>query len=240
MFYPYLAGLIDGDGCLYEYKRKNTSNKERGIFIANTYKPVLRYCQNCFGGHVRQCTPTKNVKYNQKPIYRWIVTHQLALQVIPQIMPYLQEKYDKAQLIWPECNQIEQKEITKKEWTKYIAGFFDAEGCIHITKKIRDKKEYYCLAVTLVNTYKPIIEKIAVYYEKPIYIKKDKRNKKYKTLYLVNFINRQAKRVLKDILPYLIIKKKKAEIAMEFPSRKHASQEEQRQFRNLINEKARR
>ncbi|RLA91572.1 MAG: hypothetical protein DRG20_00915 [Deltaproteobacteria bacterium] len=225
MFYPYLAGLIDGDGCFY---------KEHGgrIRIGNLHRGIIKLLHKKFGGSFCKSKTTYKGKILNN-FYYWMVCAKEAEFVIEKVMPFLQEKYIEAQYIWPQYNWIEQKNMTEREWHSYIAGFVDAEGSIYVANT-----DTYKLFVTISNTYEPIIEKIASYYEESVY---DRELKSKKIIYKVSFINQKAKRILKDIEPFLIVKKREARYALQFPlgrSGKKLSDkilEKRKQIKNLIN-----
>lgn len=101
----------------------------------------------------------------------------------------------------------------------YIAGFFDAEGSIHIFNNAGRSKY---LGVSITNTNKKVLEKIHSFIGLG-YIVKSKRNAEsikqdYKVCYKLRLSTRDAAKFLKSLLPYLIIKKRQAKLAIKFQS----------------------
>lgn len=107
----------------------------------------------------------------------------------------------------------------------YIAGLFDGEGSISICKFRSHNSDYVCphyiLSVTCTNTNKEIIEWL---YEK-IGSSKQMRKREWgksnwKTSYSWMASANKAVVVLKNIYPYLRIKKAQAKLAIEFQENK--------------------
>ena len=89
----------------------------------------------------------------------------------------------------------------------YIAGFFDGEGCIQIN--MRTSGSCYCY-VTMAQKY--VLE--------PLYICEkywggSLREQKCGTM-VWHCSTRKAEKFLKDIYPYLIVKKSQAEVVFDF------------------------
>jgi LAGLIDADG DNA endonuclease family protein len=105
----------------------------------------------------------------------------------------------------------------------YIAGFFDGEGSICITSS---KKERYVLNVCLVQTNREILEwiKLVLDCKGIIYSRSRAGSLGKKVCYVLQWPNASAGAVLRKMLPYLRVKKGKAQIAIEFQetmTRKH-------------------
>jgi excisionase family DNA binding protein len=95
----------------------------------------------------------------------------------------------------------------------YIAGLFDGEGSISITH--RKQWNYFYLGITISNTYLPVVERVQQLLGGSIGGKRYK-NPKYKIGYWWRIDCRQAGQVLEMLLPYLIIKRQKAIVAIKF------------------------
>ncbi len=102
----------------------------------------------------------------------------------------------------------------------YVAGFFDGEGCVCITKthrKIRDTHEYV-LSTGIGNTYAPILyylkEEFGGYIHLNLSAKKRKAT--YKPFFQWHITGKKARCFLEKLLPYLIVKKEQAEIGIAF------------------------
>lgn len=94
--FPYAAGYIDGDGCLYAgiYKQKNSFVYEQSIQIVSVKKTVLQVFQSHFGGYIRK----KPYKPNHKDAYCWTLKGQKTIDLCNQICPFLIEKIEQANL----------------------------------------------------------------------------------------------------------------------------------------------
>ena len=100
--------------------------------------------------------------------------------------------------------------ITKEELI-YLAGFFDGEGCITISR-IRDKSGSLILMIS--NTNKTIIKLIAKWFKGDIMYIKQKDNRK--EAWTFKAYSQDAEIFLKAIYPYLLIKKEQAHIGLEY------------------------
>jgi len=104
---------------------------------------------------------------------------------------------------------------------EYIAGFFDGEGWICITrhlpyKKYKQKNLVYHLRIGIENTDLDVLKKIQKRYKGNIYTRKKRRalNRKITHLWYLNGNN--ASDFLLDIKEFLIIKKKQANLAIKY------------------------
>jgi LAGLIDADG endonuclease len=100
----YIAGFIDGEGCITVCQRKSPTNPELFRFqvrliVTNSNIDVLNWMAERTGVG-RVISPTwKAYKANWKPIHRWEVWSMNAKAVLTEIMPYLQIKKDIAETI---------------------------------------------------------------------------------------------------------------------------------------------
>ena len=106
---------------------------------------------------------------------------------------------------------------------QYIAGLFDGEGSITITRRYKDGKTWYCLVTNLTNTYLPILETIRAMFDprnQKLVRQSLKSNHAYLTArmpcYSWQAASAVAEKFLHCIYPYLHIKKEQAELAFEF------------------------
>jgi len=129
----------------------------------------------------------------------------------------------------------------------YIAGLVDGEGCIYIDK-YKDKRNKsgnynYCLRVSIANTFFGLMEwlgnKLSKEYHNHVL---NQKGKEYingrKPCYVWKICGTNAINFLKEIYPYLIIKKKQCEKAFEF-SETHfdnAKRDRKGKFSKLPNE----
>lgn len=113
-------------------------------------------------------------------------------------------------------NQIQISESLSEIELGYIAGILDGEGSIHICRS----HGYFLPRVGISNTYKPLIawlkRKIGCDY---IHVFKYGYNTHKRPCYYLSFENRQKiTALLKTLLPYLIVKRRHAEIMLEYLS----------------------
>jgi hypothetical protein len=94
----------------------------------------------------------------------------------------------------------------------YIAGLFDGEGCVRIYTE--DNKKWFILQITISNTCVPLLLEIQKHYGGNV---SGRRNG---LCYSWSMTSKPAAEILKKMLPYLIVKKEQAEIAIEFQARK--------------------
>lgn len=131
-------------------------------------------------------------------------------------------------------DQTQFPEAGDKKVTIYMAGFFDGEGSIGIGKaksRVGGLNGYrYRVTVSIVNTNLKVIELFKKHFAIEYMntktrfreLTKDGTRRK-KTAYAIQVFHGHAKRILEEMLPYLIIKKKQAEIAIAF--QEHINQE---------------
>lgn len=105
-------------------------------------------------------------------------------------------------------------ELTETE-IAYLAGIIDGEGCITV---LVNSTGSFTLRVEVGSTSKELVEWFSEKVEQvPIFFTKSK-TELHKDSYNVMATGDKAKRLLEKILPYLIVKKKQASIALEYPS----------------------
>ena len=100
----------------------------------------------------------------------------------------------------------------------YIAGLLDGEGCFLI-KTIKGnrpnaKNITYTTRIQLNITFKKITELLKEQYGGSIYRIK-RNNPKHRDTYLWVITSQKAKKLLMDVIPHLIIKRKEAKILLE-------------------------
>ena len=100
----------------------------------------------------------------------------------------------------------------------YLTGFIDGEGFIAINsswpRKCRDR--HYNLRVGAINTKREILDWIKVEFGGYVYQRKVKDVKKHKIAYAWYLDAKKAEELLKDVYPYLKVKRLQAEVAMRF------------------------
>ena len=99
----YLAGLLDGEGCVtykqyWDRKRKDRPHKyfcwRIQMEIVMTHKPTIQWCADTFGGKVYE-KPRKTHKMQ----YRWRRSFRDALAIAKAIIPYSVTKKEKLQQV---------------------------------------------------------------------------------------------------------------------------------------------
>ena len=104
---------------------------------------------------------------------------------------------------------------------QYIAGFLDGEGSIYISRSKcpRTKRGVrYALYIVFSSTNKNILEMIrnSLGGVGCLFSWDSKKNPRWKTAYYLHITCRQAAEVLRKLLPYLILKRPQAELAIKF------------------------
>ena len=101
----------------------------------------------------------------------------------------------------------------------YIAGLIDGEGSIHMTRKV--KYGTYYAFITVGMSDKGVIEWLANQFGNKatecLYMKKGSFKKTPKPIYRISLQGRRACLLCEILLPYLKVKKKQAEVLMEYP-----------------------
>ena len=93
----YLAGIVDGEGCIYaKYgKSKNSSiNYQVKVEVELVNEPVIRLLGATFDGYVY-----KRSKKNRKDTYRWQAHGEVAYNAIKALYPYLIIKKPQAEVL---------------------------------------------------------------------------------------------------------------------------------------------
>lgn len=99
--------------------------------------------------------------------------------------------------------------MTKKEIIIWIAGFIDGEGCFNITRT----RTTIHPRVLIVNTNLDSLKLIQGLYGGDITSRKVRE--KWKNFNSLRLQWRNAKKLISDIFPYLILKKKQAKLCLD-------------------------
>ena len=94
----YLAGLIDGEGCIMMRRdgRRRIHQYTLALVVTNEHKGTLEWCSSLFGGYIYDQSQTQQ---HHKKIYNWTINSTAAHAVLVAVIPYLQIKKDQAQLV---------------------------------------------------------------------------------------------------------------------------------------------
>jgi len=100
---------------------------------------------------------------------------------------------------------------------KYIAGFFDGEGCIYASQRV-DKKGYNSstLKIQIAQCNLEVLELIQQKYGGSILEHKNKMKANWRQAWVWQVPAHKAVAFLESVLPYLVVKKEQAELALEF------------------------
>lgn len=92
--YPYLAGLIDSEGCfrIKKWKPKNRPNEVYNITveIGNTKLPIMPWLIKRFGGSIVFI----EAKANKKASATWTLSAAKLFEILPKIRPFLRSKQE--------------------------------------------------------------------------------------------------------------------------------------------------
>jgi hypothetical protein len=120
--YAYIAGLIDGEGCITILK--SNGGYSLTVSINQNDGRILDYCYGVFGG-----TIYVNIdKRNPNKLWKWQITNEKAMEMLKKIYPFLTRKKIEAETA---IEFEKHKRIFLKKWRK---GFLvkGIQG-IHIT-----------------------------------------------------------------------------------------------------------
>lgn len=96
----YLAGIIDGEGCVGVYHRAGPRYGRAGgtarVYVCNTDRRILDWIAERFGGNVY--TSRASTQPGWKTVYAWQATGKPAASVINEVLPYLVAKREQALL----------------------------------------------------------------------------------------------------------------------------------------------
>ena len=94
--FPYLAGLIDAEGCfrIRKWKPKNRPNHVYNIAleIGNSRLPLLPWLVKRFGGSVCFICDPRESRYKRKNSATWTLSANALFHLLPKILPYLRGK----------------------------------------------------------------------------------------------------------------------------------------------------
>jgi len=234
----YMAGLMDAEGTFTittcQHNTLGHQLYDPTIRCANTFHPVLKWAVKHFGGTVYSHKPSKG---NILPRWDWSTdSYEHSQKFLSLILPYLILKKEEAKVLQtfyglyrqqvPEQRQIlyeKLKSLKKRESVKtnmqdvewkvnqrnaYFAGFFDGEGSIYYMNQGRNPK------ISLGNTAKNILDDMAeVYggYVRPL----NGRPAHHVPIFNWELTKGEViEKFLLQVLPYLIIKKEKANSAL--------------------------
>lgn len=95
MNFAYVAGLIDGEGCIHLDTSGRTTRARVSVGMTEPALPILTELQNQWGGTIYQQRPATE---RWAAAYTWHVTGEKAARIIRDIQPYLILKKPQAAL----------------------------------------------------------------------------------------------------------------------------------------------
>lgn len=135
----YLAGIIDGEGCIGiecmapckkkdgTWIRKHNYYTPR-LTVINTSKKVIDLLMKTFGGTYS----TRKTIQGRKTCFAWRIFGEALINVLRAVIPYLQIKYDQAQLV------LEfRKTVGKTGW--------------HVSEEILEQRHSFYLQCKILN-----------------------------------------------------------------------------------------
>ncbi len=93
----YIAGIVDGEGCIgLNLNKSGTGSSYRiKVSVGNTNEWICQWLKLSFGGCV-SCS--SRIGSNNKPLWQWIVSCNMALNFLELIYPYLKLKKPQAEI----------------------------------------------------------------------------------------------------------------------------------------------
>jgi len=115
----YIAGFIDGEGCLniHSWKKNNRTLRHLRVMVVNTDPTVLEFIKGIYGGSL------SSSDYIPKNKIRWIltITSRKALVLLEDIRPYLRIKQKQADVcIFFQKERTYTKKKTDRVWDKTL------------------------------------------------------------------------------------------------------------------------
>lgn len=232
----YAAGCMEGDGSFFIVKRSSPTciRYVAGANIGKSSKELIAFFLGLFGGNVS----------NRGEQCRWHVNSEIRTRpFLEAIFPYLKMKKDRVEFLldWfrsgminklesyermKELNQTICKDFSEedfiffpddpKNWA-YIAGLMDTDGSFMISKRILGNKSP---SYTAKISYGEIDSRPCSFIKKCFkygkVVIKDNENTRQGRFVWELVVKDQICLFIRKILPYLIVKKRNAEIVLKF------------------------
>lgn len=227
--WPYLAGMLDSDGCITSCTTKNPSGNvaySLRVQITNVNRNLMRWLVQGFGGSYTSEIKGKNSFSTGSTIFTWRCPAEnqeaLFLGLFPHLVvkknqallgldfrrtESLEEKHKISEQLWA-LNQrkvdikIPEKFLKSPDAFRYVAGYIDGDGCISLADGQGNNPR-----ISVASTDFIIIKWLLAHFGGKFYTKKQND----KLLYQWRVSGAANKlRFLLAVLPYLIIKRDKA------------------------------
>jgi len=224
----YIAGFIDGDGCIFI--RKISDGYQSGFSITQSRTNILQIIRYHFGGSITSSTNRNNKtinvmdetntyyhKHNIRNQFNLLIRnneYQILLDYLQNSfiikenqyrclyefnkLANLPNRYEEKEELYLKCSNFKKNHNLDETYSsrlnvEYIAGLFDAEGCIYISLK---KKSKFYISITQKNNPE-ILEYISTFIGFGV-IDCEKKLKIYKKMDCLKFIQL--------VKPHLIVK----------------------------------
>jgi len=96
----------------------------------------------------------------------------------------------------------------------YVAGFIDGEGCVSFATRKVKQVTYITPTVQIANTNRSVLQWIAELYDVNVYDRIEDPRPTRKKVYRVVVCGEIARQMLKDVYPYLKVKREQAKIIL--------------------------
>jgi hypothetical protein len=252
----YMAGIFDAEGCarVAVHKRGDKTYFESKVFVSNKSRALMQWLVLHFGGNF-----SLNVNSNKgEDWYVWYLqSFPSVANFLKAILPYLKYKREQAEFLIEFIDKREElsedekyvylenlKKMkrhgsvtteTNSDYLKaepaYLAGFFDGEGCVRVNKTPTRNTISYHLIVSIANNDKTILDSCKEIYGGDVHLKG-----KGPCLSWSLFSKASIEKFLLASLPYLVVKKDEALVALEYVRlrRKQCPQEREALYLQLI------
>ena len=188
----YFTGLFDSDGWI------GRRQKHLRCVIANTVPAPLIQLHEEYGGYLY---PNKPKKPQHKVCWTWEKSDTESDSVVHKLLALSLVK--RAQLGWPTADFVMTDE--------YCAGIFDGDGTVSIRKRSKASGATgYHVHVVVYNMNADLLDGLRAEFGGVVYWRTGNR---HCGEWMISC--RQAKTFLRRVLPFLIIKRERAELALE-------------------------
>ena len=228
--------MLDAEGCIRLAKqvKQGKSHYSPRVYVSNQSRTLMNWLVLHFGGQY-----VKNV--NSGRGLEWYIWYLQSRESVPYFLnlvsPYLKLKKQQADCLLEFCSLYDSlsdehkekyfqklKELKvigsvttetlsdyKKADQSYLAGYFDGEGCITISKTSTGAAPQYHLVAQITNTDLPMLELCRRVHGGSI------RHKQGGRCFDWMLSGKQdIERFLLQTLPYLVVKRDEAKVALEY------------------------
>lgn len=108
----YLAGLMDGEGCIYMERKasRHSYSYVLVVRVTNEHKGALERCKEKFGGSLYTMSEA-DTEQNRKQIFQWSIKGKAAHEFLKTVVPFLVIKLEQAQLVIDNWEKIRPRGI---------------------------------------------------------------------------------------------------------------------------------